>query len=123
MVTSLACSGRMSFARRSHFRGGLVRKGDREDVRGIDALGDEKGHARRDHAGLARARTGQNEQRPLGRAHRAFLLRIKVEKSKAGHGTREDAPRCSWSKRALGKNFPLTTSYACAAANRRFATL
>jgi len=48
-----------------HFAGGLVGEGDGEDVSGRDALGNQVGDAKRDDAGLAGARPGQDQQRPL----------------------------------------------------------
>ncbi len=55
----------------------LVGEGDRQDVPGRDqARLDQVGDAVDDDAGLARARPGQDEQRPIGMGHRLPLLRV-----------------------------------------------
>ena len=76
IVTFFACV-RLDHRRQplAHFVRRLVRESDRQDVLRRHALRDEKRHARRDHARLARARAREDEQRPLGRAHRAVPAR------------------------------------------------
>jgi hypothetical protein len=48
-----------------HFARGLVGKGDGEDISGRNALGDEVRDAKRDDAGLAGARPGQDQDRAV----------------------------------------------------------
>ncbi len=47
----------------AHLFGRLVREGDREDVHRVNAASDEVGDAVREHTGLARTRSGNDEQR------------------------------------------------------------
>jgi hypothetical protein len=57
----------------------LVREGDRQDLLRLDpAGGDEVRDAVREHAGLARARSRDDEHRPLGRENRLALGGIQV---------------------------------------------
>ena len=61
----------------AHLGGGLVGEGHGQDLPGLHALdADEVGDAVGQHAGLAGAGTGQDEQRPLGRGDGARLLGV-----------------------------------------------
>ena len=84
----------------AHFVRRLVRESDREDMLRRDAIRHEKRHARRDDARLPRARPREDEQWPLGGAHRAFLLGIEIKKAKAGHEARTG---CGAHRRAQGR--------------------
>ena len=66
----------------AHFVGGLVREGQREDVLPGDALFQQPGDAMRDHAGLAAARAGQNQQGPVEVRNR---LALRIGESIQGH--------------------------------------
>ena len=89
----------------AHFIRRLVGERDREDVLRRDALRDEEGHARHDHARLPRAGARENKQRPLGRAHRALLLGIEIEKAKTGHETRTGCGAPERAQVRSGKSF------------------
>ena len=59
--------------------GGPVREGDGEDLPGRHAAdADELGDPMGEHAGLARAGPGEDEERAVGRGDRARLLRVEV---------------------------------------------
>ena len=66
----------------AHFAGGLVGEGDGQDGRWRHTrCADEVGDAVRDHAGLAAARAGQDQERTFGMANGFTLLGIQpVEK-------------------------------------------
>ena len=59
-----------------HLAGRLVGESDGKDISGCDALGDEVGDAKRDDAGLAGARPGQDQHRAVQRFDRLVLLGI-----------------------------------------------
>ena len=59
-----------------HFARGLVGKGHTQDISGRDALFDHSGNAIRDDARLARARTGQDQDRTIDRYNGPTLLRV-----------------------------------------------
>jgi hypothetical protein len=70
----------------SHLAGGLVGERDRENVFRIDAVVlDQMRDARREHAGLARARTRQHEHRAFEMQHRFALGRIEAAKPVLRH--------------------------------------
>ena len=60
----------------AHFGRGFVGKCDGQYTVGRDALAEHVGGAHRDDARLSAARSGKDEQRTLGGAHREFLLWI-----------------------------------------------
>ena len=63
----------------AHLARGLVRERDREDLLGLDPVRvDQVRDAVREDARLARARAGDDEQRPLGREHGLPLGRVQV---------------------------------------------
>ena len=63
----------------AHLIGGLVGERHREHLEGRSlALGQNVGDTVGQHAGLARARTGQDEYRAVGREHSGALFRIQV---------------------------------------------
>ena len=59
-----------------HFARGLVGESDGENVSGRNALGDEVGDAKRDDAGLAGARPGQDQHRAVQRFDGLALVGI-----------------------------------------------
>ena len=69
-----------------HFPGGLVGEGDGQDVVRGGFLGDQVGDAEGDHARLAGAGAGQDQDRPAQGFHRLALLR--VEGTKVQHRAR-----------------------------------
>src|SRR5262249_13692954 len=72
---------------RAHLAGGLVREGDREDlVRLRAASGDQVRHPMREHARLAGARAGDDEERPLGLEDGLPLRGIQVGEIALGGG-------------------------------------
>ena len=78
-----------------HLPRGLVREGDREDLVRLHA--DRREQVRDavgEHAGLARARAGDHEQRPLGRQHGLPLGGIQVGEvgRRLGRGHRPTVP-------------------------------
>ena len=63
----------------AHLAGGLVRERDRKDLLRLDPVRvDQVRDAVREDARLARARAGDDEQRPLGREHSLPLSRVQV---------------------------------------------
>ena len=65
----------------------LVRERDREDLVRLHAdRGEQVGDAIGEDAGLARARAGDHEQRPLGRQHRLPLGGVQVGQVGLGPG-------------------------------------
>ena len=89
-----------------HLARGLVGEGDGEDLARPRAPGGEDvGDARREHARLARARAGEDEEGALGGLDRLALLRVQaLENSRAGGGRRRGrrgrARRCPAAFRA-----------------------
>ena len=88
----------------AHFFRGLVRESDREDVLRRGAARDEECGARGDHARLAAARAGEDEQRALGGSHRALLLGIQIEKSEGSHFGRREKHACDLLQRCFREN-------------------
>jgi hypothetical protein len=70
---------------RAHLLRGLVREGDREHfLLAREAATDEIGNAKRDDARLARARTGEDEQRPFDLLDGLALLRVQIRQKVHG---------------------------------------
>jgi hypothetical protein len=77
----------------AHFAGGFVRECHGENVSRIDAFDvDQSSDARRENAGLARSRAGENEQRPVDVQHGLALRRIQpaVNSSSSNIGISEE---------------------------------
>ncbi len=67
----------------AHLGGGLVGERDGEDVRRPHALVDQVGDAVGEHAGLARAGTGDDEQRPVGVHDGVELIGVEPARERA----------------------------------------
>ena len=68
----------------AHLGGGLVGEGHRQDPLRRDAAGgDQPGDAVGEDAGLAAARAGEHEERPLGRLDRAALLGVEPDEQRS----------------------------------------
>ena len=73
--------------------GGPIREGDREDLPGRHAAhADEVGDPMGQHARLARARAGQDEDRAVRRRHGSRLLRVEVGGDARREGLRRRDP-------------------------------
>ena len=81
---------------RLHFARRLVREGHGEDVSRMNAFIHHERDARRDHARLARARAGEDEQRPVDVRRRLALLGIECARESAHDITLPATGRVTW---------------------------
>ena len=71
----------------AHFAGGFVGEGDRQDLAGEGAAGQQDmGETGGQHARFAGAGAGQHQQRPVNGFHRRALFRVQAGEVVGGRG-------------------------------------